>query len=40
MSAELRDTFTTVEELTDPRIARSRVHDLFEMAVVAIGATG
>lgn len=39
MSAELRDIFTTFEELTDPRIARSRVHDLFEMVVVAICAT-
>lgn len=39
MSAELRDIFTTFEELTDPRIERSRVHDLFEMVVVAICAT-
>ena len=39
MSTELTDIFTTFEDLTDPRIERSRVHDLFEMVVVAICAT-
>lgn len=39
MCEELRDIFTTFEELTDPRIARTRRHELFEMVVVALCAS-
>jgi len=38
MCEELRDIFTTFEELTDPRIARRRRHELFDMLVVALCA--
>ena len=39
MSQRLVAVFTPFENLTDPRIARTRVHDLFELVVVALCGT-
>ena len=39
MSTEFKEVFTTFENLTDPRRSRTRLHDLFEMVVVAVCAT-
>jgi predicted transposase YbfD/YdcC len=39
MSQRLVAVFTPFEDLTDPRIERTRVHDLFELVVVALCAT-
>lgn len=39
MSKQLVAVFTPFEDLTDPRIERTRVHDLFELVVVALCGT-
>ena len=39
MSARLIAVFAPFEDLTDPRIERTRVHDLFELVVVALCGT-
>jgi predicted transposase YbfD/YdcC len=39
MSQRLVAVFTPFEELTDPRMARTRVHDLFDLVVVALCGT-
>lgn len=39
MSKRLVAVFTPFEDLTDPRIERTRVHDLFELVVVALCGT-
>ena len=39
MSQRLVAVFTPFENLTDPRIERTRVHDLFELVVVALCGT-
>lgn len=39
MSSRLVAVFTPFENLTDPRIARTRVHDLFDLVVVALCGT-
>ena len=39
MSNRLVAVFTPFEDLTDPRIERTRVHDLFELVVVALCGT-
>lgn len=39
MSERLVAVFTPFENLTDPRMARTRVHDLFELVVVALCGT-
>lgn len=39
MSGRLVAVFTPFEDLTDPRIERTRVHDLFELVVVALCGT-
>lgn len=39
MSQRLVAVFTPFEDLTDPRIERTRVHNLFEVVVVALCAT-
>lgn len=39
MSQNLLDVFTTFESLTDPRLERTRRHDLFDLVVVALCAT-
>jgi predicted transposase YbfD/YdcC len=39
MSHRLVAVFTPFEHLTDPRIARTRVHNLFELVVVALCGT-
>jgi len=39
MSRSLIDVFTTFENLTDPRVERTRRHELFELVVVALCAT-
>ena len=39
MSQRLVAVFTPFEDLTDPRIERTRVHDLFEVVVVALCGT-
>ena len=39
MSNRLIAVFTSFETLTDPRLERTRVHDLFELVVVALCAT-
>jgi predicted transposase YbfD/YdcC len=39
MSSRLVAVFTPFEKLTDPRIARTRVHDLFDLVVVALCGT-
>ncbi len=39
MSNRLVAVFTPFERLTDPRIERTRVHDLFELVVVALCGT-
>ena len=39
MSHRLVAVFTPFEELTDPRVSRTRVHDLFELVVVALCGT-
>lgn len=39
MSQRLVAVFTPFEDLTDPRINRTRVHDLFELVVVALCGT-
>ena len=39
MSQRLVAVFTSFEDLTDPRIERTRVHDLFELVVVALCGT-
>jgi predicted transposase YbfD/YdcC len=39
MAQRLVAVFTPFEELTDPRIERTRVHDLFELVVVALCGT-
>jgi hypothetical protein len=39
MSERLVAVFTPFENLTDPRIERSRLHNLFELVVVALCAT-
>src|ERR1700690_743999 len=39
MSSRLVAVFTPFENLTDPRIARTRVHNLFELVVVALCGT-
>ena len=36
MSQRLVAVFTPFENLTDPRVERTRVHDLFELVVVAV----
>lgn len=36
MSSRLVAVFTPFEDLTDPRVERTRVHDLFELIVVAL----
>lgn len=39
MSQRLVAVFTPFEDLTDPRVERTRVHDLFELIVVALCGT-
>jgi predicted transposase YbfD/YdcC len=39
MSSRLVAVFTPFEKLTDPRMARTRVHDLFDLVVVALCGT-
>lgn len=39
MSQRLIAVFTPFEDLTDPRMERTRVHDLFELVVVALCGT-
>jgi predicted transposase YbfD/YdcC len=39
MSQRLVAVFTPFEDLTDPRIERTRIHDLFELVVVALCGT-
>ena len=39
MSEMLIDVFTSFEDLTDPRLERTRRHDLFDMVVVAFCGT-
>ncbi len=39
MSQNLIDVFTTFENLTDPRMERTRQHSLFELVVVALCGT-
>jgi predicted transposase YbfD/YdcC len=39
MAGRLVAVFTPFEDLTDPRIERTRVHDLFELVVVALCGT-
>ena len=39
MSHRLVAVFTPFEDITDPRIERTRVHDLFELVVVALCGT-
>lgn len=39
MSQELVGIFTTFEDLTDPRVERTRHHDLFDIVVVALCGT-
>jgi predicted transposase YbfD/YdcC len=39
MSQRLVAVFTPFEDLTDPRIERTRVHDLFDLVVVALCGT-
>src|SRR3954452_17653599 len=39
MSQRLMAVFTPFEDLTDPRIERTRVHNLFELVVVALCGT-
>lgn len=39
MSSRLVAVFTPFEDLTDPRVERTRVHDLFELIVVALCGT-
>ena len=39
MFQNLIDVFTTFESLTDPRVARTRDHELFDIMVVSICAT-
>jgi predicted transposase YbfD/YdcC len=39
MSHRLVAVFTPFEDLTDPRMARTRVHDLFDLVVVALCGT-
>lgn len=39
MSQKLVDVFTTFENLTDPRVERTRQHSLFELVVVALCGT-
>ena len=39
MSRRLTAVFTTFETLTDPRIERSRRHELFDLVVVALRGT-
>jgi hypothetical protein len=39
MSKRLVAVFTPFENLADPRIERTRVHDLFELVVVALCGT-
>jgi len=39
MSQRLMAVFTPFENLTDPRVKRTRVHDLFELVVVALCGT-
>lgn len=39
MAQRLVAVFTPFEDLTDPRIERTRVHDLFELVVVALCGT-
>jgi len=39
MSNRLVAVFTPFEDLTDPRMARTRVHDLFDLVVVALCGT-
>lgn len=39
MSQDLIGVFTAFENLTDPRMARTRAHNLFEMVVVALCGT-
>src|SRR5260370_42173047 len=39
MSGRLVAVFTPFENLTDPRVERTRVHDLFELVVVALCGT-
>lgn len=39
MSHRLVAVFTPFEDLTDPRIARTRAHDLFDLVVVALCGT-
>ena len=39
MSQRLVAVFTPFEDLTDPRMERTRVHDLFELVVVALCGT-
>lgn len=39
MSQQLATVFTPCENLTDPRVERTRHHDLCELVVVALGGT-
>src|SRR5579883_2307663 len=39
MSQRLTAVFTTFETLTDPRVERTRRHELFDLVVVALCAT-
>ena len=39
MSRKLVDVFTSFENLTDPRLERTRRHELFDLIVVALCAT-
>jgi len=39
MSQRLVAVFTPFENLTDPRVERTRVHDLFELVVIALCGT-
>jgi predicted transposase YbfD/YdcC len=39
MSERLVAVFTPFEDLTDPRVERTRIHDLFELVVVALCGT-
>ena len=39
MAASMNDIFTTFVSLTDPRMDRTRRHELYEIVVIAICAT-
>jgi hypothetical protein len=39
MSQRLMEVFTTFENLTEPRMERTRRHELFDLVVVALCGT-